>query len=170
MCRASVGLVSAARIKLTLSSLGGIIRGMTKLPTFHADQFTPTQWDSAADKARFANHFARFVDSDFKRTLFPKWFYTRLSMTFGHIAHYDIHGFYETQFGSTAAKLRFLQQTQRRGLGSPTFTYSDVEDALAAWVRDGGLIRDYRQRLDGQTEEAERAELARLRRKYEEAQ
>ena len=138
---------------------------MTK--RFDASMFTPTAFDTAADKAKFANHFVRFVESDFKRTLFPKWFYTRLSMTFGHIAHYDIHGFYDTWFRDTRAKLEFLKHTAAgHGYGLPAFTYSDVEDALTAWVRESKKMDYYAGFLATEIEMAERAELARLTYKY----
>jgi len=65
---------------------------------FYPVDFIATQHSSASDKAKFANHFVRFVESGYRRTLFFKWFYTRLSMTFGHIAHYNIDGFYAEWF------------------------------------------------------------------------
>ena len=109
---------------------------------FTAEQFTPTKFDTAEDKAKFANHFVRFVESDFKSTLFPKWFYTRLSMTFGHIAHYNQSGFYSEFFESTMDKVRFLEQTRLAGCyGSPEHTYCDVERVIVKWVvaRSGTL-------------------------------
>lgn len=140
---------------------------MKKTPLFKAEQFTPTRHDSAADKAKFANHFVRFVESGFKETLFPKWFYTRLSATFGHIAHFNQQGFYDAQFGTTRKRLNFLRQTvDAGGWGSPAFTYSDVEKALAAWVREQKLIDYYMGWLATETELAERDELARLTLKY----
>jgi hypothetical protein len=55
---------------------------------FIAAQFVPTEWSSAADKAAFGNTFLHFVESAWKRSLFTKGFYQRLSNCFGHIAHY----------------------------------------------------------------------------------
>lgn len=142
---------------------------MKKTLLFKAEQFTPTRHDSAADKARFANVFVRFVESGFKETLFPKWFYTRLSMTFGHIAHYNQQGFYFEQFSSTRRRIEFLRQTvgfpSMMG-GDPHFTYSDVERVLAQWVRERKLLDYYMGWLATETEQAERDELARLTLKY----
>lgn len=45
--------------------------------------FTPTQWDTAQDKAAFARQFVRFVQSDFAAKHFTDKFYRRLSNTFG---------------------------------------------------------------------------------------
>lgn len=141
-----------------------------KRHTFAASQFTPTRFDTAEDKAKFANHFVRFVESGFKWTLFPKWFYTRLSMTFGHIAHFDQRGFYATFFSDLDGQLAFLKQTLRRGgFGSPAHTYSDVERALARWVDERDFVGQYELRKAVLTEQTEREQLARLKAKYPDA-
>lgn len=132
---------------------------------FTADQFTTSVQYTGEEKAKFANHFVRFVRSDFKGTLFPKWFYTRLSMTFGHIAHYNLAGFYATFFETTQGKVEFLRQCAAYGCwGDPAYTYSDVGKALQPFVRD--QIRDYVTRLSQEIEASERSELARLEAKY----
>lgn len=121
-----------------------------KKPIFKAEQFTPTQWDSAEQKARFANHFVRFLESGFNRNLFYKWFYNRLSMTFGHIAHYNQWAFYEYWFSNEEKCRRFVQHTLHPacgGCGYPAYTYSDVEMALKKFLKDKGetytLFSDY---------------------------
>jgi hypothetical protein len=130
--------------------------------------FTPTKWQSADDKARFAKQFIRFVQSDFAKSLFPKTFYVRLSMTFGHIAHFNQHGFYETFFGTTQDKVRFLRVTlQHPCYGDPAWTFSDVEKALQAWLRENDVLAKYENRLAQEQEADERAVLARLQAKYQ---
>ena len=57
-------------------------------PAFVAADFVPTHWDSAEQKAKFANALLTFVAQDFPRSKFHESFYRRLSNTFGHIAHY----------------------------------------------------------------------------------
>ena len=57
-------------------------------PRFQPDEFTATKWDTAEVKAKFANDLCRFMAADFKESLFTKALYQRLSMCFGHIAHY----------------------------------------------------------------------------------
>ena len=66
--------------------------------TFDPSQFTPTQWETAKNKAAFANRFARFVQSDFAAKHFTEKFYRRLSSTFSHIAHYNRGGFWGNLF------------------------------------------------------------------------
>ncbi len=111
--------------------------GTTK--DFTADQFTPTRWDDAEEKARFARRFIRFVESDFAERQFPHTFYRRLALTFGHIAHYNRHGFYGEFFTATEGKVRFLRMTLAHPCwGDPAFTYSDVERSLQSWLRGKG--------------------------------
>lgn len=111
---------------------------------FTASQFVATKWEPADAKAKFANQFVKFVESDFASSKFPKWFYTRLSMTFGHIAHYDQGGFFETFFTSPQDKKEFLSQTlQGGGYGDPEYTYSDVEKALKMWLKTSPVLGKY---------------------------
>lgn len=135
--------------------------------TFSPSQFTPTKWQTAKDKAAFANRFVRFVQSDFAVKHFTDQFYQRLSNTFGHIAHYNRGGFWDTFFTTTADKVRFLEQTLRHSChGDPAWTYCDVERILQAWLRADEMLERYRQRFAEEIEAAERAELARLQKKY----
>ena len=139
-----------------------------KSSLFTAAQFTPTQWDTADDKVKFAEQFVYFVEHDFQEGHFPKWFYTQLSMTFGHIAHYNQHGFYAEFFNDIKGKIAFLQQTlEAHGFGDPAYTYSDVEKALAAWVRERDLLAKYCQTARILREKEEREQLAILKAKYE---
>jgi hypothetical protein len=134
---------------------------------FCASQFTPTQWSTAEKKAAFAKQFVRFIQSDFAAKHFTEKFYRRLSNTFGHIAHYNRGGFWDTFFTTTADKMQFLDQTlQHPCHGDPAWTYSDVERALQEWLQSDGTLERYRQRLAAETEAAERGELARLQKKY----
>ena len=134
---------------------------------FTPDRFTPTKWDTADKKAAFAKQFIKFVQSDFARSKFPKAFYQRLSMTFGHIAHFNQHSFFETFFSTIEGKVRFLRMTLAHPCyGDPAWTYSDVERALQTWLRENDVLARYEDRLAEETEAAERAVLARLQAKY----
>jgi hypothetical protein len=135
---------------------------------FTADRFAPTKWDSADKKAAFAKQFIRFVQSEFARTKFPKAFYHRLSLMFGHIAHFNQHGFFETFFMTTPDKVRFLRLTLAHPChGDPAGTFSDVERALQSWLMQSGILQKYEKRLAEEQETAERKLLARLKAKYE---
>lgn len=128
---------------------------------------TRTQWEGAEQKEKFIVQFKKFVESDFKKSKFPLWFYKRLSMTFGHIAHYNQGGFYATFFEDTKGKLDFLKITQYPIYGDPAFTYSDAERVIQAWVKEKGIIDTYTKRLADEIEASEKAILATLKNKYE---
>lgn len=130
-------------------------------------ELTATEWDTVADKKKFIKQFKDFVLSGFVQSKFPKWFYVKLSNTFGHIAHYNQGGFYATFFLSTASKLEFIDTCLcGGGYGSPAFTYSDVEQILKAWLIEEDILGELRKQLDQEQEADERAEYARLSAKY----
>ena len=60
---------------------------MRKGPLLPSD-FIPTPFSTTKDKADFGNALLHFIESEWKRELFTKSLYHRLSMCFGHIAHY----------------------------------------------------------------------------------
>jgi hypothetical protein len=134
---------------------------------FPLDEFTPTKFSTAADKAEFGNHFLRFIESEWAQALFTKDFYQRLSMCFGHIAHVDRPTFYGTWFTSDQDRLRFLENTLNWPCwGDPEYTFSDVERAIQQEVRKRNYLARYQLRVA----EAERAHemetLRRLEAKY----
>jgi hypothetical protein len=126
---------------------------------FTADQFTSTRWEDAEEKARFARRFIRFVESDFAERDFSQALYRRLSLCFGHIAHYNRRGFYEEFFTTTEGKVRFLRMTLKHDCyGDPAYTYSDVERALQSWLQQNGVLSRCERRLVTEQEAAERAD------------
>ena len=103
---------------------------------FHSVQFTATQWETAEQKAKFANQFIRFIKSGYKQSLFPKWFYNRLSNTFGFIAHYNREGFYDTYFTDYNGINNFSHSILNFPCyGDPDYTFSDVEKELIKWLK-----------------------------------
>jgi hypothetical protein len=115
---------------------------------FTADMFTPTKWDSAQDKADFANKFVRFVESGFKETLFTKKFYNRLSNCFQHIAHYNKFGFYDYWFSDYQSQIDFLNRALVcPSYGDPSYTYSDVESALRSEIVERNMIQGITTRM-----------------------
>jgi len=103
---------------------------MSKGP-FLPNEFVPTQFSTTVEKANFGNALLRFLDANCLREFFTKRFYNRLSMTFGHIAHCDIEGFYSTWFTGDRHRLGFVQKLLHWPChGDPKFTFSDVEHAV----------------------------------------
>jgi hypothetical protein len=139
-------------------------------PPFAPVQFTPTKWDTAEDKAVFANALARFIASDFRPLLFTEKLYARLHNCFGHIACHDRSGFIAQFFESISGKIDFLEQTiSHPCYGDPNFTYSDVEKAMIRRLPACGILDFYRAVQAAETEAHERRLLAALRAKYEAA-
>jgi hypothetical protein len=135
---------------------------------FHAKDFTPTKFNTGLDKAAFCSQFCKFVESDFKETLFTKKFYTRLSMTFGHIAHYNREGFYDTWFSNEKQRLEFIQHTLHfHPFGDPAYTYCDAEGAIQEWLVDEQILYRVQIAHENIVETYERAPLAALKVKYE---
>lgn len=138
-----------------------------RLPLFEDDCFQATKFDSGADKAKFANHFLRFMSKGFPEQSFTQAFYRRLSMCFSHIAHYDRHGFWGTFFTSTEGRIEFIDHTLRGGgYGDPAWTYCDVELAIRRRVGEAGIMQAYRSARAAEIEGAERELLRRLQAKF----
>lgn len=130
--------------------------------------FTATKWNMAEDKEKFAAQFVKFVESDFAASKFPKWFYERLSNTFGHAAMYNRDGFYNYCFTDTGRKVQFLEGIMDYPCyGKPDYTYSDVEAYLQEWLREHAVLEAYRQKLAAERDAFERAEYLRLKAKFE---
>ena len=139
---------------------------MSKRP-FLASEFVATKFSSAAEKAEFGNALLHFIDSGFARNLFTDRLYGRLSNCFGHIAHYNLTGFYEEWFLSLTAQVRFLEHTLRFPCyGDPEFTFSDVESEVQREVRNRNYLPRYRLLLAEEQRGAELILLERLEGKY----
>ena len=134
---------------------------------FLPSEFIATQWSTQADKANFGNALLHFIESDFKKTLFTKELYQRLSMTFGHIAHTNLWGFWEEWFIEEADRVRFIEHLQRWPCyGHPTFTFSDLERALQREVQRRNYLRRFQSIADVALRAKELAVLEKLEAKY----
>lgn len=134
---------------------------------FLPSEFVPTQFSSAADKSNFGNTLLHFLDSDCARELFTKKFYDRLSMTFGHIAHCDIEGFYSTWFTRDRHRLGFVTKLLRWPChGDPRFTFSDVEHAVQRVMLERNYLARFELRAAEALRSAEMKDLERLEAKY----
>ncbi len=133
-----------------------------QLPSFVSGQFT------LEEKRAFAVAFIRFIEGGFKEGSFTNSFYTRLSCVFGHIAHYDIRGFYLAQFSTTERRLAFAEQCLEWPCwGLPEHTMCDVEAYLQDWVKRTGLQARLQQQLADERRATDLNELSRLKRIYE---
>jgi hypothetical protein len=142
------------------------VRALT-IPAFTAGEFTPTQWASAEDKAKFANALMKFIANEIPRRSFTQPFYRRLSNTFGHIAHGSLDGFYGAFFERDLDKVVFLEQTLSwPHFGDPTFTFSDIERAVKRQLLAATAIDIFRLLEADATRRRELATLARLQEKY----
>ena len=112
---------------------------------YPASNFTPTKWNTAEEKARMTNKLTKFILNGFQEKSFTKEMYKRLSTMFGHIAEYDIKGFYAVWFKDDAACLRWAENVIRGGVlgfvvGDPAWTWSDVEKTLQHWMRENQIV------------------------------
>lgn len=143
-----------------------IVRALRQ-PPFLADDFTATRFATAEDKAAFGNELMRFIAADFPQGRWNERLYRRLSNCFGHIAHCDRFGFYETCFTCHAHKVRFLRDTLRWvPCGDPRWTWCDIERAVMHRLHESGVLRFYEAADQHEVEQIERALLARLQEKY----
>jgi hypothetical protein len=152
------------RLRLTLFSCVEI--NMPKGPFLPSD-FTATKFSTAADKAEFGNTLLRFIESEWAPALFTKSFYNRLSMCFGHIAHYNRTQFYEEWFSSLASQVRFLKHTLRfPSYGDPEYTFSDVERMIQREIVNRNYLARYELRLAEEQQATNLALLQKLECKY----
>jgi len=134
---------------------------------FRPSDFTATKFSTAGDKAEFGNTFLRFIESEWASALFTKSFYNRLSMSFGHIAHYNLAQFYEEWFSSLADQVRFLKHTLRFPCyGDPEYTFSDVERAIQREIVNRNYLARYELRLAEEQQKTDLALLRQLESKY----
>ena len=139
---------------------------MSKL--FQASQFQPTRWNTAEDKARFANWLATFISNGCLVDKFPQWAYGKLTHTFGFIAHYNRAGFAGTFFANGQTRLRFVKAMLAYPYAgsNPDCTFGDVELAIVDWMRANHVLERYQQSAELEIEASERFMLATLTKKY----
>lgn len=116
------------------------------------------------DPATVAKHFERFVAADYAYAAFADGLYRALSLSFGFIAHFDRAGFYAARFADPVARIdTFLTMTE------PTpWAATPLESALHQVVVARGLLDQATRQAAADRERTERAELDRLKAKYEE--
>jgi len=139
---------------------------MPKSP-FLPSEFLCTEFSSTTDKANFGNALLHFLEADCPQELFTKKLYNRLSMTFGHIAHCDRAGFYDTWFTRARHKAAFIEKTLRWPCqGDPEYTFSDVEQAIQRVMRERNYLARFELGAADELLAAELRDLERLEAKY----
>lgn len=91
---------------------------------FQMEDFTPTKWATAEEKAKIANKMTRFILGGFQQGSFTNAIYKHLHSMFGHIAHYNILGFYEEWFSDIKACRDWTEHITSNwlsGLGDPKY-------------------------------------------------
>lgn len=146
---------------------------MARPSPFRADQFTPTAFDTAEDKAKAANALASFVDAGMPYSKFSKAgvYHTLYQHMYGHIAHYNRDGFFDVWFSTPEKRAEWVQYAARGGMygyyaGSPAHTWCDVEEAFTNWLVDNGYVDRFTREGEASTETRERGVLAALKEKY----
>ncbi|RIK32498.1 MAG: hypothetical protein DCC56_01440 [Anaerolineae bacterium] len=149
--------------------MGIAIKLKGKAGTFRSEDFTPTKWATAEEKAKISNKLTRFILGGFQQAAFTKAMYQRLSNMFGHIAHYDINGFYSTWFTDIKSCRDWVEHitgSWLSGIGDPKFTWSDAEKALIQWVLDNQIAEQLDELCRLDIEQKERTMLNALKQKY----
>jgi hypothetical protein len=133
-------------------------------------KFTATKWNTVEDKEKFVEHFVKFVERDFPPHMFTKKFYNRLMNTFGHIAHYNQLGFWETFFTNARDKAEFLKQTMEFPCyGDPAYTFCDAEREIQNQLKEKDTLEKWESKATTEHNNAEYAEYQRLKNKFETA-
>ena len=122
---------------------------------FQGSDFTATKWHTAEDKARIANKLTKFILNGFQRGSFTKVMYRRLSNMFGHIAEYNLDGFYSVWFEDDETCLKWAENAATGYIvGDPAWTWSDVEGAIRKWIIDNQVIEQISRICSGDNEPA----------------
>lgn len=136
---------------------------------FQREFFTSTKGATAEEKAKIANKLTSFILGGFQQAAFTKAMYQHLSNMFGHIAHYNLHGFYEVWFTDVKACRNWAEHITDNwlsGIGDPQFTWSDVERTLRQWMIENQIAEQLDQLYMLEVEEKELALLYTLQQKY----
>ena len=100
------------------------------------NQFEGNEFHTAEHKAWVVNQLICLINSGFDKVYWNKDLYNALYMSlFGHIAHYDMHGFWGSWFDHRNDRYRFIRNIVNYPyIGSGSM--GDVESAIQGWVLD----------------------------------
>lgn len=106
--------------------------------------------------------FKKFVTSGYKHKLFTEALYKEMMQSFGFIAHFDRGSFYLARFATP--DVRVYTYT---AIVSPVDGQRALATGITAFVRENKLLNKAVAERDAEIEKKERAELKRLKAKYE---
>ncbi len=87
------------------------------------------------EKQKLYDTLTRFIRKGCKPVDFTEYLYKHVMQMFQHIAHYNRQGFIDEWFNSAADRYRFLKHIMAAPCyGDPTYTRSDVEKAMKAYL------------------------------------
>lgn len=126
-----------------------------------------TKKTKSDDPSAIARLFERFALTDYASVKFTDALYRPLCHAFDFIAHFDRAGFYAARFSGLSDRVETL-----RTMTAPTpwpWAATPLEEALRLVVVECDLLDTAIVARDKEVERVERAELARLKTKYETA-
>jgi hypothetical protein len=134
---------------------------------YTAAGFTATQFSTIEDKVLFIEALIRFLCNHCDRDRFTRRVYDGLHLYLGHIAHYNMAGFYDNWFEDLVDQIKFLKHhSSEQVFGN----WRDVAEALKQWIigPEGKIVlAHYENELAIRVEETERKQLEKLKTKYE---
>lgn len=134
---------------------------------FTASDFLPTKWSTTDEKVVFGNNLLHFMLTGFLAERFTEKLYSRLSMCFGHVAHFDRQGFAETWFDSPESIASFVNHLMQWPChGDPGYTFSDVERAVQREAARLNLVAKVNEAAASSIQQRELALLDALEKKY----
>jgi hypothetical protein len=98
---------------------------------YRAGDFGPTRFATSEDKLKFRNALIRFLCNHCDRDRFTRRIYDGLYLHLGHIAHYNMAGFYAEWFEDPAARVRFLEHHAQQPVWGD---WRDVDLSLKQWI------------------------------------
>jgi hypothetical protein len=111
---------------------------------FQSADFAATKFATATDKRLFIEDLIQFFCNHCERDQFTRRIYDGLYLHLGHIAHYNLHQFYNTWFEEPVMRVQFLEHHEKYPVPGD---WRDVADAFQAWImgKEGqAVLKHYR--------------------------
>lgn len=134
-----------------------------KMPVFIQTEFQNSRNFPPNVKSAFANQFVRLVCSKFSLTEFPKWFYMKLSCTFGLSGLWDRENFYSSHFIGTVKQHDFIKRcVEYKVVGLANWTMGDAETAIQQWLKDNFILQALAIKIQEEKDEQEKFKVGKV--------